>query len=410
MVYAQSGTNSPYSMYGLGILSDRGQTTNRAMGGVAQGFRDGASVNPQNPASYSNVDSLSFLFDAGASFQNMNISENGVKANAKNGSFEYAVAAFRVIKNLGASFGILPLTNVGYDFTRTGMTKNDDIFTTDYFGSGGLHEGYIGLGWSPFKPLSIGINAGYVWGSFSRAVTTIYSSGAVPLNRYYTSDVSSYMLEAGLQYQFRVGKDDNVVFGATYSLGHNLGNDANLYDVLNDSTRYTIKDAFTLPHIISAGLAWHRPNKWSIGLDWTLYKFGNNDFPEAENKSSGLIYKKRDGLLKDRMKIALGGEWIPEKTSRNFFERIRYRAGLYYATPYVKVNDNASRLVDGPKEYGISVGVGIPIINTWNNRSIVNISGQWVYSGISDLIKENYLRLTIGLTFNERWFAKWKFE
>ena len=38
MVNAQSGTNSPYSQYGLGVLSDQTSGFNRGMNGVGLGF------------------------------------------------------------------------------------------------------------------------------------------------------------------------------------------------------------------------------------------------------------------------------------------------------------------------------------------------------------------------------------
>ena len=39
---------------------------------------------------------------------------------------------------------------------------------------------------------------------------------------------------------------------------------------------------------------------------------------------------------------------------------------------------------------------------------MLNISGQWVKASAKDLITENTFRINIGLTFNERWFNKWK--
>ena len=51
--------------------------------GIAFGLRDGAQINPLNPASYTAIDSLTFLFEGGVSLQNMNISGSGVKLNAK---------------------------------------------------------------------------------------------------------------------------------------------------------------------------------------------------------------------------------------------------------------------------------------------------------------------------------------
>ena len=107
-VHAQSGTNSPYSQYGLGVLSEQSSGFNRGMNGLGMGFREGNQVNFINPASYSSIDSLTFIFDMGLSGQITNFSENGVRKNAKNADFEYAVAGFRVFKHVGVSFGILP--------------------------------------------------------------------------------------------------------------------------------------------------------------------------------------------------------------------------------------------------------------------------------------------------------------
>ncbi len=54
--YAQSGTNSPYSQYGLGLLSDQTSGFNRGMNGLGLGFHEHNQVNFQNPASYSAID------------------------------------------------------------------------------------------------------------------------------------------------------------------------------------------------------------------------------------------------------------------------------------------------------------------------------------------------------------------
>ena len=47
---AQSGTNSPYSQFGLGVLSDRSQGFNRGMNGLGLGLRFSNQVNTLNPA------------------------------------------------------------------------------------------------------------------------------------------------------------------------------------------------------------------------------------------------------------------------------------------------------------------------------------------------------------------------
>ena len=48
---AQSGTNSPYSQYGFGVLADQTGGFNRGMNGLGIGYREGNQVNFLNPAS-----------------------------------------------------------------------------------------------------------------------------------------------------------------------------------------------------------------------------------------------------------------------------------------------------------------------------------------------------------------------
>ena len=63
-VLAQSGTNSPYSQYGLGVLGEQSGGFNRGMNGLGIGFHEHNQINTSNPASYASIDSLSFIFDA----------------------------------------------------------------------------------------------------------------------------------------------------------------------------------------------------------------------------------------------------------------------------------------------------------------------------------------------------------
>jgi hypothetical protein len=111
------------------------------------------------------------------------------------------------------------------------------------------------------------------------------------------------------------------------------------------------------------------------------------------------------GLFADRKKYSFGGEYCHNERDRSFFGRVHYRAGVSYASPYLKING-----ADGPSELCVSLGVGIPIINSYNNRSLLNISGQWVRQSAEGFVKENIFRINVGFTFNERWFAKFKVE
>ena len=120
---------------------------------------------------------------------------------------------------------------------------------------------------------------------------------------------------------------------------------------------------------------------------------------------SGNDYVSKTGLFKDSHRINAGFEYCQNTEGRKFLSRIRYRFGAGYSTPYIKIGEK-----DGPSQLSVSAGVGIPIVNVYNNRSMLNISAQWVRNDASGFIRENTFRINVGLTFNERWFAKWKFE
>lgn len=408
---AQSGTNSPYSQYALGELADQGLGINRGMGGLSQGIRSSNNVNVLNPASYSIVDSMTMLFDVGLSGQITNFKEGNRKVNANNADFEYAVGSFRMLKNLGCTFGILPYSNIGYNYSSKRPVENtSETLTSTFSGEGGIHVAFLGLGYRLFKPLSVGANFGYLWGDYTRTLSMASSDAYVnTMTKTYSANIRSYKLDFGMQWEQSLGGDNILTLGATYSFGHKLGADPQMVFSKTDpqtsvssSDTVTVKDALAIPHTFSVGATYKKGTRLLIGADYQFMKWSNIDYPISTSDDD---YITKSGLLMDRHKVTIGGQWTPDLMSRNLLKRISYRVGASYSTPYFKVNG-----VDGPKEYSVSAGFGIPISNSWSNRSILNISGQWVRSSAKDLITENTFRINIGITFNERWFMSWKVE
>ena len=413
---AQSGTNSPYSQYGLGILADRSQGFSRGMNGVGLGLRKGNIVNVMNPASYSAIDSLTMIFDAGLSAQVTNFKEGGKSLNANNADFEYAVGCFRLMPRVGMSFGILPYSNIGYEYTAG---TSFDLATADipetFKGSGGLHEVFVGAGWKVFAPLSVGVNIGYLWGDYKRTAVSTGTSSINSLSKIYSSTISSYNLSFGLQWQQQLDRKNQLTLGATVGLGHKLGSDAecmvtntNLSTLTVDTTTFAVSDAFKLPMTYAVGLGWNHKEKLFVGADVSMEKWGNIDYPAYDAMEKN--YTLRSGLLKDRYKCSIGADYVPGSVTGNLIKRTHYRFGVGYATPYYKINGH-----DGPKEWSVSAGFGIPLQKViWNARGnmrpVLNIAAQWVHTSAEGFITENTFRLNLGLTFNERWFAKWRID
>lgn len=414
---AGNGTNSPYSRFGLGSPADGAQGFNKGMGGVAMGFRQSNRLNVQNPASYSALDSLSFIFDVGLSLQNTNFKQAGSRMNAHNTSMDYINAGFRLAPGLGLALGFVPVTTIGYDFSESKyLGKHQQsgaqmTYTNAYTGDGGVHNVFLGLGWEIPGGLSIGVNAGYLWGDYQQYITqTFYEDGTATssadgLRRQITSNVSTYKLDIGVQYQTAVGKNDNLTVGAVYSLGHTIQSKAHYYNFLysGDTTHVAIKGAFRLPHTVSAGLTWEHKGKLRVGTDVTFQNWSKCRMAQIIDDQ---FVSSSEGYM-DRTKVCIGAEYIPDRMGSKYLKRVLYRLGASYATPYFKVNS-----FDGPSEYILSAGVGMPVSNSVSNRSYVNIALRWVHTaaGESSLIKENSLQLCVGLTFNERWFMKWKIQ
>lgn len=414
---AQSGTNSAYSQYGLGVLSDQSTGFNRGMNGVAQGFHEHNQVNYLNPASYAAFDSLTFVFDAGASGQITNFSDGSNKVNANNADFEYAVAGFRAFRHVGVSFGIIPYSNIGYNYSvdgNVGGSVSQGTYSTAYSGSGGVHQAYIGAGWEPIKGLAIGANISFLWGDYTKSVTTSFSDSYVyTRTRTYLASYQSYKLDLGAQYTLALPSKNWMTVGATYSPGHDIGGNPQAISTISNSST-TISD--TIPHTAdgesnlhlsiptscSFGVMWNHNNVLKLGFDYNFQKWSKLDCPMLSDDHKKYVLVSDQYM--DRHKFTLGCVITPNEMSRSFFNRVQYRFGTSYTTPYYKVNG-----ADGPKEFSVSAGFGIPIVNSYNNRSMLNISGQWVNT-TGGTIKENTFRINIGFTFNEKWFMKWKVE
>lgn len=423
-VMAQSnGSNSSYSRYGLGTLDEQSQTFNRGMGGVAIGLRSGKNINMQNPASYSATDSLSFLFDIGMSMQYGHLSTSSSSVNAKNTSLSNVSMGFRAAPGLGMSLGFVPFSSIGYQFTSTGRVGNgyttSQIISsvTTYAGNGGIHQVYLGAGWNPFAKLSVGANVSYLWGDYTHSMAQTFYEGSTVSSSYnsqtnnYTAEISTYKVDLGIQYPIRLNKQDWMTLGATYSLGHNVNNDATLerYTSAKDTVTRKAENAFSLPHTFGGGISWTHKDQLVIAADVIYELWDGCKLPVSGSVNNDLTYAVSTDQYKNRSRYKLGMEYTPDAQNRNrYLDMIRYRLGFNYSTPYTKVNG-----YDGPYELRVTAGLGLPLQSKkMSGRSIVNVSAEWMMrkTSTANLVKENYVMLNIGVTFNERWFQKWKIE
>ena len=108
-LFAQSGTKSPYSQFGLGALAEQTSGFNKGMNGIGYGLREHNQVNYLNPASYSALDSLTvsktdsvYIGDSDVDFmtaKNSGLSFIGCSWGFKGRSFLEKLGAGTIVDN-----------------------------------------------------------------------------------------------------------------------------------------------------------------------------------------------------------------------------------------------------------------------------------------------------------------------
>lgn len=407
--HAQNSVNSPYSRYGYGALADKTSVGQRAMGGIGYGLKNKTIINPMNPASYANVDSLTFMFELGLNGRYSYLKENTAKSSGINGNLEYLALQFRLLPNLGIGAGMEPVSQTGYEYRDSGnLTEGDaELYNTVYSGNGGLNKIYGTIGYELFDKLSLGVKFAYLYGDIFH--NRLFNNTTTGANNTAVSDTlraSGIALDFGLQYLFPIRKNYTLIIGAVYTPKTNFNGSYKYgeYSVNNSTGNISVDSLFSenktvhLPESLGLGLTFTRINKYTVGADVLYQKWGNEKLYDGEGK------------LNNRLKINAGGEFIPDLMNNKFLKRVRYRAGVSYSDAYFKINNVNTQQKDvGYKEYGLNFGFGFPMVD---RRSFVNISLEYsrIIPEIKQLLSEQQIKLSVSYTFNEAWFYKQKLK
>jgi len=397
-IISQNNTNSPYTRFGYGDISDTNNGEQRAMGGIAIGSRSNFSINNVNPASYSCVDSMTFMFDVGASTLISRFTNQTGGKTTFNGNLEYITLQFPLAKWLGFSAGALPYSFSGYDFFQnvtkiTGITGFDSIpYRTKYWGQGGFSQVYSGLSANLFNHISLGINAYYLFGNIDnkRSITTENDS-TLQVNSIIATN---FRYRLGAQFYNTFAKKHDVTLGFIYEPKARLngGFSSITTGVLTDSIPNNYE--FELPTIYGIGLNYTYDKRLSVGIDYTLQSWSDTKFYWDPVTSKNLE------TLNNRSKLAIGVEYLPNPKGRKYSDRIHYRGGFNTSDSYFNVNGQSL-----PKNYGLSFGIGLPLRNS---NTMINASFEYGKIGSTSLLSEDYFKFTFNATFNEHWFFKRK--
>ncbi len=377
------------------------------MGGISQAVYTPFFINPANPASYMAFDTLSFVFDVSLHAKLTSLKTTNVSQSADYASIGNLTFGFPVTSRWNAAFGLLPYSATGYKMLEHKTDPVFDNFNNIYEGSGGMNQFFIGSSLNITKNLSVGANASWLFGSMKHSTATEFPDSLLFFDSRTTSStyVGDFLINYGIMYHKEKASGIHYSLGASFTAQTDINTtvDKLSYTYTGTSTgveniRDTIditsgsKEKITLPMAAGAGFTIGKSNKWLVGADINFRQWEKFRFSSAPD------------TLVNNMQFALGGFFNPSSsTVSNYFSRVTYRAGIRYSNGFLQLRNQR---ID---EFGISFGVGLPLPRT---NSTVNLAVEIGSRGTqkANLISENYVKFTLGLSIFERWFVIRKYE
>jgi hypothetical protein len=418
--FAQEGTSSPYSFYGIGSLKFKGTVENRSMGGLSI-YTDSTHVNLRNPASYGGDDLKVYsdegrpmTFSIGGGHTSTKLKSDSNSDRTSSSTFDY-IAVSLPLGKLGVGFGLMPYTSVGYKLENYGA----DGITKKFKGEGGVNRTYLSAGYQITKDFSVGVDAQYNFGNIEgSSIEYLYNDGE--LVQYQTrednrSDLSGLSYNLGLTYKTKLNNKLELVSGVTFSPKSELKskNERSINTITiavsteqefvvntleTDLEEQGLKETdLVMPAKFSFGVGIGEPRKWFVGVESIFQetsKFSNALYTSANTETT----------YEDSNTFSLGGFYIPDYNAyRSYLKRMVYRAGVRAEKTGLIINGES---ID---EFGISFGVGLPVGNLFSNA---NLGFEFGKRGTTNknLIQENFINFQLSLSLNDRWFEKSKFN
>lgn len=391
-------TASPFSRYGYGEFQNPVSGALLSMGGLGYGMRTNRVINPSNPASYTSIDSLTFMMDFGVSGVIDGCLTDAGRNTQFAGNIDYVSFQVPLADWAAISFGLNPLTVVGYKYLFTD-TQDSYAYETplevkqSFSGDGGVTQVYLGLSFDIFDRLAVGVNGKHVFGKIVHNRSVEFPNSALFNSTTYSNSiyVSAWECDFGIQYHQPIGKDDQLVIGGTYTMKLPMNNTTEITSTTNVVDVDKSKYEFDYPQTVGAGLSYLWNNRLLISADVTWMEL------------SKVKYYSKENVFSDRFVYALGVEYLHNPESKKYVELMRFRLGANYSNSYAKVNGQDYN------KWAITCGIGFPLPNT---KTTLNLHFEYGQQGSLKNIGlvEQYGKIGIGVSLNERWFVKRKFN
>ena len=426
-VFAQQGTASPYSFYGIGSLKFKGTVENRSMGGIGV-YLDSIHLNLRNPASYvgKNIDAYPYdgesrpvRFAVAGTTTSATLKGNSGEADANSATFDYLALSVPIGK-FGVGFGLLPYTSVGYKLDD--INDNNDIINR-FRGEGGVNRVFAGVGYQITDKLGFGVDINYNFGNIQNSAIAFAYTPEGELIELQTreetrSDLSGLNVNFGLAYKTKITDKLELSATATYAPESTLSSEntrtlstllvnttTNIESIPFNTTEVDLEAQnlrntdLNLPSRLSFGAGIGRPKEWFVGAEYTL---------QNTSSFSNPIFSNNISTFENASQISVGGFFIPDHDAfSGYYNRVVYRAGFNFANTGLVIKNESI------KEFGISFGLGLPVGQRSRDPfSNLNLGLEIGRRGTTNnnLIQENFINFNVSLSLNSRWFRQKKYN
>jgi hypothetical protein len=399
--------NSPFTKFGIGENYTDALANTQGMAGVGVSHPQYWYVNNQNPALL--VYNMFTTFQVGIIGESQKISSGSVTEKNVGGNLNYLVTAFPVKRNKWTtSIGLMPYTSMNYKVKFTKPVDGTNLSSNgEENGTGGLTQLYWSNGVRIYKDFSLGLKATYLFG----AVDKIYKfqpiqTGASTLISASEDKtvVNDFTFSLGGSYS----KDSligplRVSVGAVYGLATNakaklinkISNITVAGDTLTSTNRGKSYGRLNIPPSITGGFSISKGSRWMLGTQFSYQNWSS--FRDVANTNQN---------LQKSWSIGLGGEYTPDATAVDgFFKRVTYRLGASIEkTPLLAPSTENGKPV---KDTGINFGFSVP-----TGRSSIDVGFKIGKRGnkADNMLEQNYFKIFFGITFNDQWFIRRKFD
>lgn len=432
----QTDLTSPYSIFGPGLVKERHSVAQFGMGGTGVALFDPYRMNLINPAASANY--MEPIFETSGR-GDISTFETSVDA-FDNRSFELnnLSLSFPIKRNIWAmNIGLVPFTTVGYDISVIDSDESN-TYQTNYFGEGGISQGYFGMGYKLFNrvdtagnvtALSLGGQLNFNFGTVNnnRRINFIDDPTALGFEETESILIRDVNFEIGAQYQTNLIRRSlanpsylKLMLGAVYGFGNELSAEQNDYaynfrfastgaivprDTLSSATR--VKGSITMPSYITLGTGLDWVSRKRMRLRWAFdYSITNwQDYSvnfENDNLAADFNQSKTYGT---------GLEITPNISSTGFLRTIEYRLGFRYSETNLNLRE------EDITDIGMSFGLTLPInFRRGLTKSSFHAGVEYGEYGTTNngLIKETYIRILAGFSFTphfrNRWFVQPKYD